>query len=443
MSKDIKIRQDSSNKNLSKVAKIKTALASGGDCYWVPEDEVSLGILTVDHDGVYYPANDENGPFYGYSEVRVNGIGNIEMGELSEITITKNGTYEALKDENGPFYGYSKVTVKVKQKSDDDDGGGGSGGGSGGGDTPGDGGDTPGDGGDTPGDGGDTPGSGGDNPGITGKDEDGDDVYVTTDDDGNIITEKLPSRISISSYPDNLFYYDGQTIDYTGLEVKAYLRSGPVYCVVPDNELIKSATVAVAENIPPFSSFIKTLDGKSVQVASSMKFSQYYLTVDPNGFARSVVSSCGNGCIILKNGNSYIAVSYSNDSIMNWQNSEDGSYIFRESERGLSGTVVTSNVLGNGKITNRKIYYCYPRGNDYADSGAWTVFREPDLEDSEYDTLTAADIALGGIGEEASSQQKITLQWKRPRDGKVLDTYFYIRVMSNDDDDEPDSTTTE
>ena len=397
MSKNVKILQDGQEKTLNKVSKIQTQLANGLTCNWIPEDEVPLGELTVASDGVYNPAQDPNGPYYGYSKVTVSGVGTTVMGQLAEITITKNGTYTASADNDGPFYGYSKVIVNVKSS---DDGGGGS----------------------------------SSRPVVPGKDSDGDDAVVTTDDDGNIVTEKLPVEIRVITTPDNLEYEDGQSIVFDGLLVKAYYPDGTEYDSIPTTDLIMPVRVAVAEGISPFSSFTKTLDGKSVQVTSSMKTTQYYRTVDPSRLSRSVVASCGDGCIIYRDGWSYYAVSYSNDSTVNWQNSEDGLYVYRESERGLSGTVITSKVLGNGQITNREIYYCYIPGSDYTNDGyEWFAFREPDLEASGYGSTIAADIALSGIGEEAGSQQTIPLQWERPGDKKVLEASFTITVHASDD----------
>lgn len=208
MSKKIKLLQDGRDKTLPKVAKIETQLAEGKNCYWIPEDEVPLGILQVSTDGVYNAASDPNGPFYGYSEVRVSGVGTREMGQLAEITITKNGTYAANVDQSGPFYGYSKVIVNVP-----------------------------------------TSGEGGDptsRPTVSGQGDDGNDEVVGTDDDGNLVYEKVPSSIKVITTPDNLEYEDGQSIVFDGLYVKAYLKDRTEWGVVPNTDLIKPVTVAEA-----------------------------------------------------------------------------------------------------------------------------------------------------------------------------------------------------
>lgn len=100
--------------------------------------------------------------------------------------ITENGTYSAAEDE---LYGYSVVTVNVP-------GGAGS----------------------------DTPGGIGSS--VTGKDSDGDSSVVTVDSSGNIQQKKIPSSIAIDTEPTKKDYVDGETINYSGLVVKAMLKNG-------------------------------------------------------------------------------------------------------------------------------------------------------------------------------------------------------------------------
>lgn len=194
MSKKITILENAVEKSVSKVAKIKTKLANGRDCYWVPEEDYPLGVLNVTEDGVYNASSDPNGPFYGYSEVNVDGVGNVEMGTLGTITITANGTYEAGTDSQGPFYGYSTVIVNVSDEDEQPDH-------------------------------------------ISGKDPDGNDEVVTVDDDGHLVEETVPSSIKIISPPDILTYYDGELIDFHGIYVKGYLEDGTEWGVVPNDEL--------------------------------------------------------------------------------------------------------------------------------------------------------------------------------------------------------------
>lgn len=75
------------------------------------------------------------------------------------------------------------------------------------------------------------------------QDEDGDDVELTTDG-GDVTETKLPSYIRVTVLPSKLDYTVGETIDYTGLVVHAYTKSGIDMGVVPFNELILPASKA-------------------------------------------------------------------------------------------------------------------------------------------------------------------------------------------------------
>lgn len=75
------------------------------------------------------------------------------------------------------------------------------------------------------------------------QDEDGDDVERTTDG-GEVTETKLPSYIRVTVMPSKLDYTVGETIDYTGLVVHAYTKSGIDMGVVPFNELILPAEKA-------------------------------------------------------------------------------------------------------------------------------------------------------------------------------------------------------
>lgn len=75
------------------------------------------------------------------------------------------------------------------------------------------------------------------------QDDDGDDVERTTD--GGVVTEtKLPSYIRVTVLPQKIDYTVGETIDYTGLVVHAYTKSGIDMGAVPFNELILPAQKA-------------------------------------------------------------------------------------------------------------------------------------------------------------------------------------------------------
>jgi len=384
MPKTIKILQNGSEKNLSKVAKIRTMLATGENCDWIPEADVPLGILSVTQDGVYDPAQDPNGPFYGYSMVTVDGIGNTEMGQLAEITITKNGTYDVTKDEDGSFYGYSKVIVNVKKKSDD--------------------------------------GDGGSSKPVTGKDPDGDDAIAGVDEDGNIYTQKLPTRISINIYPNNLVYEDGQTIDFTGLRVKAFLPDGTEWGVVPDNEILTPVTVAEYSGDgggtgewdvsglginPPI--YMKQLAvGEYYEGEPGVTGSRFVTAIEASSTVYYIVFADGaggfvGGCVSL----SAFHVTTQRMAPSSWD------------------PHVAYFVGQNPTTVNGKSAYVTGFNATYASSSSRISASQ---QGTGYSLPQTAVIAITGGSSLDGSQQAIPLQWKRPGDKKVLETSFGISV---------------
>ena len=106
MSKNIAIQEGGIARQFT-ADKLKTALVGGGNCYWVPEDEVNLSTLSVTENGTYDATDDGS---YGYSQVRVNvpggaggapgGIGSSikgvdpDTGNESLVTVDENGNIE-------------------------------------------------------------------------------------------------------------------------------------------------------------------------------------------------------------------------------------------------------------------------------------------------------------------------------------------------------------
>ena len=113
--------------------------------------------------------------------------------------ISKNGTYKASDDD---YYGYSEVTVSGIGTA-------------------------------------------------TGTGEDGETHQYTEDGDGGIIDTILPDSIVVESPPTVTEYSDGATIDFSGMVVKGYLKSGDLWTdsshpdgIIPISELTLPVTTA-------------------------------------------------------------------------------------------------------------------------------------------------------------------------------------------------------
>lgn len=232
MSKNIVIQEAGLAKNIT-VDMLRLKTQGGGTEDWVPADGKNLVALQIGGSGTY-KASDYNA--YGIAVARVTpkygggatskAVGhdftekhtpsikeggksrnfsaailktNLQGGgtclwiprmdvELKNKYITKSGTYTAKADD---CYGFDQVTVSGVDVE------------------------------------------------IT-QDDDGDDVERTTDG-GEVTETKLPSYIRVTVLPQKIDYTVGESIDYTGLVVHAYTKSGIDLGVVPFNELILPA----------------------------------------------------------------------------------------------------------------------------------------------------------------------------------------------------------
>ena len=388
MSKDILVNKGDTLTVIRDISKLVTNLSNGSMATWIPEDETLLVTKTIVKDGTYEVTREPTKP-YGYSQVTVTGVGNKIMGDLGEKSITKNGVYIAKQDKDGPFYGYSKLYVNVPGGDD------GSGGGS-------------------------------SSPTITGKDSDGDDAIVGTDEDGKIVTSKLPTRISINVYPNNLVYEDGQTIDFTGLRVKAFLPDGTEWGIVDDNELIKPVTVASFDGETADTKYYDQLatpptdliqGGVQIRVLRGTTFRWER----PSGNTVDIcVLTCNQLVSICrcKNAIPTVAGKYSPIIVDFYVVYPDGS------ESSHSVDSYTSGFTYDGKTA-------YFGGNSLYSKIM------PDQQDLpiRYNGGPVAWSMLYGEIEDVTSdsQQTVPLQWKRPGDKKVLETSFTIAVHGSGD----------
>lgn len=372
MSKKLIVNEGEKIKIINNVSKLVTRLADGNVCTWIPEDETQLIVKNIVSDGVYVASEDVGAP-YGYSQVTVSGAGNQVMGELGEKSIDKNGTYIASSDKDGPFYGYSVVTVNVAGSSDD---GGGDGGGGGGSSTP-----------------------------VTGKDPDGDDAMVTVDDDGQVVTEKLPVEIRVITTPDNLEYEDGQSIVFDGLYVKAYLKDGTEYCVVPNTDLIRPVTVAEASSIQPSEleggTFVDSA-GTYLGRANEREFFKTYsgralafFQVQPgSGWKGPILASTNPNAV------------YETVTINGSPTAVIGPY----------------NTMQYEGVTIYLQYNYHYQTMDYENPGL------PAIAPGDAISFFNDYFSSHNYHPNPSNYQTIPLQWKRPGDKKVLETSFTITV---------------
>lgn len=204
MAKNITIAEGSQAKNFNTVHKLRTNVIGGGTQYWVPEDEAgayaNLSQKSITANGTYRASDDSKD---GYSQVIVNVPPT--RPNLTTKNISQNGTYRASDDGAD---GYSQVTVSGVGEATAI-----------------------------------LPNPiGGDN----------NEHYIKPNPTTGIVEDTvLPSSITITTMPTKTVYTNGETIDGTGIVVKAYKNDGTIWestgytgGVIPLSELVFDPSTA-------------------------------------------------------------------------------------------------------------------------------------------------------------------------------------------------------
>lgn len=204
MSKNTTIAEGTQAKNFNNVHKLRTNLIGGGTQYWVPEDEAgayaNMGQKSITANGTYRASDDSKD---GYSQVTVNVPPT--RPNLTTKNISQNGTFRAIDDG---VDGYSQVTVSGVGEATAI-----------------------------------LPNPiGGDN----------NEHYIKPNPSTGVVEDTvLPSSITITTMPTKTVYTNGETIDATGIVVKAYKNDGTLWTssaysdgIIPLSELVLDPTKA-------------------------------------------------------------------------------------------------------------------------------------------------------------------------------------------------------
>lgn len=262
------------------------------------------------------------------------------------------------------------------------------------------------------------------------QDEDGDDVERTTDG-GEVTETKLPSYIRVTVLPQKIDYTVGESIDYTGLVVHAYTKSGIDMGVVPFNELILSAEKAGEGWAEQWT------DGhglNAMQIAYTPHWNRAeWVQIYPGRIDENQVFVCGSalgtrdghpatygggtpGTLFVTR---YYVPAYG--TYRNYMASMAGSrecnrYEYYAGELTDSGQRILTGWFSTGGSGARA-------GDKVFQSVSW----EQELTDipvSTVDPTTVDPSTLYSIGE------SIPVQWHRPGDGELLETSFNIYTHS-------------
>ena len=297
--------------------------------------------------------------------------------QLTTKTITANGTYKASDDG---YYGYSEVTVNGVGSA-------------------------------------------------TGTDGDGDEATVTTGGGGELVTTKIPSSIKVTTLPNKTAYIDQQAIDYTGMVVKAYLKTGGLYGTVPSGELLLPTKTATYDS-DTSGSATSDVQGALTQPIS---FSSGSLIVrrdyeDYEYFNIEYTLTQGNMRVIGKTTGTELILYFVSDSPFN------GSLYLRTKKNPTAQAPnpqedyrwMGEDFVGALRTVHGKAVYVSSKTvlqlSSIADPGCPTYTETPN--DNDFYTIVYGDVIMGSIN-------IIPVLWDRPGDGSTLETNFTITVTQS------------
>ncbi len=414
MSKNITIAEGTQARNFNNIHKLRTNLIGGGTQYWVPEDEAGdyakLSEKSITSNGTYNASDDgkdgfskvtvnvqprttsksinENGRYYarddgydGYSSVEVNVSGG--GGNLIEKTITENGLYAASSDGAD---GYNQVNVNVNRVVAVD----------------------------------------------SSKDGGNDNEYlIDTTQNGDVTIIKktlLPSSILITTSPNKKRYVTGETIDISGMVVKAYKRDGGLWTstnypdgIIPNSELIiepNTVTIAPGHRRKSNGAGFNVLEVRYImqKVHSDIAGIEYVMrpTADDvfgryNGRPLTLGSDDDTG---RQDGARFYITKYDNQ-------------IYAYGINIPCGAVARYSRLEDG-------YW----GNIYSSSysteiGRWNQAIESQSIGSAFDIpISLVDPRLQDVNTLSSDGMMVNVKWRRPQDGQVLVDLLPIKVSA-------------
>ncbi len=302
---------------------------------------------------------------------------------LGQKTINANGTYKASDDG---LYGYSQVTVSNAGIA-----------------------------------------SGTIPSGATLPTGDGNEYSVTTDNNGNLDFLKIPSSIQITTQPTTTEYYDGDTIDFTGMVVTKYDANGQSMGTIPLSELI--LTVTEADYNEGKQDYINSGTYKVKSVGSILQTIDYALTlfngkVNSNGIIEQVKGAFerfdginpGIVCVSPNAPSSFGG--WSPFDVQIFSSVKEGDTITLGDN--YSGQHVDTYAEGSGGTLTFRNF------RTGVSSESAFVGQSPVIPG--YGIYVSSIIAEGIL----SDTQTIPVKWARTGDGKVLETSFDITVTDVD-----------
>jgi len=256
------------------------------------------------------------------------------------------------------------------------------------------------------------------------QDEDGDDVAKVTDG-GEVTETKLPSSIVVEVSPTKSIYTVGETIDFSGMVVKGYTKSGVLWTdaehpdgTIPLSELTLPVTTAMsgdvievddAELVQPFY-LLQVAEGNTIAEYQYGEWYRYFYSGVTGGPVYVVCDrdSLDRGESIFVSMNAF-SVTY---------------------ERTHPGSWDPQRTIAAGGIATYKDYSAYIGGyvlgyNLFVEGGYTPISADQPIGLANA-AILAMNKAASGQGRSVSA---VPVDYQRPYDGRTLEASFGITVM--------------
>ena len=262
------------------------------------------------------------------------------------------------------------------------------------------------------------------------QDDDGDDVAEITDG-GTTTEQKLPSSIVVDVPPTKTVYSDGQAIDYTGMVVKAYTRSGQLWTdashpngIIPISELTLPVTIAHADQGGGASSDLDT--GSFSQPIPLSGAATFAYSVTDGTVRHTYTWTPINGAVMV------IRQNTERRSIFLWASETQGDvgqerHVYINEQTGEQYTYYSRDSTNLSYTANGKIVYYIRLTAGHVMSGK-DILVNPVITGYGDDAHDGPAAWTAVYGEISGGTQAVPVQWNRPYDSELLETSFSITV---------------
>lgn len=264
---------------------------------------------------------------------------------------------------------------------------------------------------------------------VTGTDGDGDEATVTTGGGGELVTTKIPSSIKVTTKPTKTSYNDGDAIDYSGIVVKAYLKTGGLYGTVPSNELLLPVTTAEYDETTEGSATSDVVGNLTQPIAfhvgsyqierhySPQQYTYWYVQGRISSGSPRVIAKLGDTIdVYLVSDSPFSGAVYTVDKPAPTPSQPDPP----ESETFNSDIVPSSRTINGKTVYVAEVSHNGTSGSPIIDVP--TYAETPNNND--FYTMAYGEITEGSIN-------IIPVKWPRPGDSSTLETNFTITVTQS------------